>query len=170
MCAMAFASKAGVGFRNTVVAASRVRPKLSKRWLDFEYYCMEWHAYNYGHKVWHTTQIPQNILYESGMLHRYNSERLLHVARKQGQFPDYGIDFIAREETQTGKIVYHACQSKCYDKNKVTAKDIGTFLATVMGQVKEGNGYLYTVGDLEINLKECVTNMDNKIVHHKLIF
>ena len=148
----------------------------NKDWLDFEYYAMDFHKATYGHQVWHTTEIPEAILSEAGVIHPFNQKRITTIARERQRkgkhviFDDYGIDFLARHVTACGDVMYHACQAKHYRTKPVRAKDIGTFLVVLMAQTKN-TGYLYTTGELEMNLHENIGNMGPiPIIHHMLDF
>ena len=145
--------------------------KNDSKWLEFEYYSMNFHINKYNHKVWHQSIIPEDELYKAGFINDFNRTRLNRLAilreskNNSVKYGDYGMDFLAYDSI-TG--IYHACQSKCYSgRNKVTIKDIATFQSIVMNRFKT-LGYLYTFGKLEINLQEDLLN-GGFIVHNRLL-
>jgi len=122
-----------------------INKKLSPDWLDFEYFIVKYHHEIYNYKVWHTSVIPEEELNKSGFLNNANRFRLNRIAKyreekgKLIKYSDYGFDFLAFDE-KTG--LYHACQCKHYKSNKVTANDIGTFLAICMSYIKTQHIYI----------------------------
>jgi superfamily II DNA or RNA helicase len=146
------------------------RQKEIVEWERFEHHSVKEHMRLYdGHIAWHSSVIPENELYEAGVIHSFNKHRMNRIRmRNEGKpfhYRDYGMDFLAKSSSGT----YHACQAKHYTTRKVTAKDIGSFFAILMGQIPN-TGYLYTSGRIEINLKECIQNSNGKLVHHSLQF
>ena len=140
-------------------------------WRDYELFAIVRHQQKYNHVVWHTDVIPEEELIAAGYIHDSNRHRLIRIARRREaegkdiKFTDYGMDFLARTEDN----VYHAGQMKYYTSRKVTAADVGSFYTIVYNRLKT-TGYLYTHGNLEINLKESIQNSDGMLVHHKLPF
>jgi hypothetical protein len=139
-------------------------------WKQYEFYVIEQHIAKYGHTVWHTDVIPEKELFNSGFIHDFNSHRLKRIANKrdnnQVKYSDYGMDFLCKYNTN-GITLYGAGQAKHYTTRKVTASDIGTFLIVALTRI-QGISYLYTLGNLEINLQEDIMNMRGKIIHHQL--
>lgn len=150
------------------------RQKEQSEWLAFEYLALTHHAKTYGHQVWHTSIIPEDELYNAGVIHDFNKHRLKRLAMKREsegkdvKYSDYGMDFLAKETTPDGDV-YHACQAKHYLSRKVSENDLGTFFLVLLSQIKQ-TGYLYTTGDLEVNLKENLKNTGNQVVHHQIPF
>jgi hypothetical protein len=142
--------------------------------MEFEYYAMDVHSNLYGHRVWHITEAPKDVLEEAGILHAFNKERALTWAKRRAAkgssvlFDDYGVDFIA-QDINTNDPTFHACQVKYYRTQVVRARDISTFLLVMLSQVKS-TGYLYTINGLERRLLENIPNMVYPIVHHRLDF
>ena len=104
-----------------------------KDWLQYEYQVINYHMIKFNHKIWHTSIIPEDELFNSGFITSYNKYRLTRIARnreacgKLVKFSDYGMDFLALDEN--GK--YHAGQAKYYSNKNVSANDLGTFLSVV---------------------------------------
>lgn len=150
------------------------RQKEQSEWLAFEYFALKHHAETYGHHVWHTSTIPEDELFNAGVIHDFNKHRLKRLAMKREaegkplKYSDYGMDFLAKETTPDGDV-YHACQAKHYLSRKVSGNDLGTFFLVLLSQIKQ-TGYLYTTGDLEVNLKENLKNTDQRVVHHQIPF
>lgn len=150
------------------------RQKEQSEWLAFEYFALKHHAETYGHQVWHTSTIPEDELFNAGVIHDFNKHRLKRLAMKREaegkplKYSDYGMDFLAKETTPDGDV-YHACQAKHYLSRKVSGNDLGTFFLVLLSQIKQ-TGYLYTTGDLEVNLKENLKNTDQRVVHHQIPF
>lgn len=148
------------------------RSKAKNDGKEFENYVANYHRETYHQKVWLQSSIPEEELYNSGFIHKYNQHRLDRIARfreHKGEpllFSDYGMDFLALDE-QTG--TYHAGQAKNYTTKRVTAADIGTFTMVAMTRITGKPAYLYTTSDLECNLRECL-QISGCIVHHKLPF
>lgn len=142
-----------------------------KKWLRFEHQSIDFHRKRYNHTVYHQKDAPEDELFKSGFIHDYNKTRLQrlknkHESRRRSayKYSDYGMDFLCKDvENNT----YHAGQSKCYEKNKVTANHIGTFQSVINNRLKS-KGYLYTTSNLEVNLREDLQNNPNSIIHHKL--
>jgi superfamily II DNA or RNA helicase len=147
------------------------RQKEMAEWLLFEHRALNEHVQCYGHVAWHASVLPENELYEAGLIHNFNEHRMNRIRMRREregkafQYRDYGMDFLAKSPSGT----YHACQAKHYTTRKVTANDVGTFLAILMGQLPN-TGYLYTSGPVEVNFRECVQNSKGRIIHHSLPF
>ena len=142
-----------------------------KKWVRFEYQSIAFHRKHYNHIVYHQKDAPEDELFKSGFIHDYNKTRLQrqknkHESRKSNayKYSDYGMDFLCKDVKNN---TYHAGQSKCYEKNKVTANHIGTFQSVINNRLKS-TGYLYTTSNLEVNLREDLMNNPNSIIHHKL--
>jgi hypothetical protein len=48
----------------------------SKEWLIFEYYCVNYHIQKYDQIVWHSSLIPEEELYLSGIVNDFNKLRI----------------------------------------------------------------------------------------------
>jgi phage/plasmid-associated DNA primase len=137
----------------------------------YEHQCIKYHQETYGHQSWHWTQIPENVLYESGFIHDGNEYRLkkkLKWEEKQEYYnplQEYGLDGIALEINNDEKI-YHGIQCKLW-KYKLSANDLGTFFMCIFGRLNKKNknskGFLYHSGPLEINFKEDLTQLPDNI-------
>jgi len=167
--------KSSIPFRERNNIARRECYRRSKERNDgvaFERFCVKHHRDAFGHDVWHNSVIPEEELFEAGMIHDFNRHRLNRIARsrelagKAVLYSDYGMDFLAKETTPE-QVIYHAGQAKNYADRRVSAKDIGSFLAILMGQIRNP-GYLYTTTQLEVNLRETVQNMRGQVIHANL--
>jgi phage/plasmid-associated DNA primase len=128
----------------------------------YELQCIKYHQETYGHQSWHWTQIPENVLYESGFIHNGNEYRLkrkLKWEENQEYFnplQEYGLDGIALEMCEDKKI-YHGIQCKLWNNNKLSGNDLGTFFISIFARLNKKNnesrGFLYYSGELEDNLK-----------------
>jgi predicted helicase len=122
---------------------------------------------SYSKIVWHSSLIPEEELYLAGIVNDFNKLRIERIASKKYNgkviYRDYGIDFLTKD--QNG--IYHAGQCKFYKDKVVTASDIGTFLAVLIGQVKT-TGYLYTTSPLQSTLNDIILNSDDRIYHKQL--
>jgi hypothetical protein len=155
----------------------QVQPNKARKPINngrsFEEYAMEYHRITYGHEVWHNTTIPLAELYACGIINENNQVRMEKRVEKGLKtntriYLDYGLDFLAKETCPDGRIIYHACQAKNYNTKKISAKDIGTFMAVLMGQV-QAEGYLYTTYDLEPTLKASIANAKGIRMIHVLL-
>lgn len=137
---------------------------------DFEIYSAKYHQDTFSHNVWLTPAIPESELYNAGLINNFNkirTERVLKLRKSKGKtcmLDDYGLDFLSYDPITK---LYHYCQCKNY-KNKVTATDIGTFLAISMRNLPT-QSFLYTTSSLQINLYEIVQETQY-INHIKLQF
>lgn len=142
-----------------------------KDYYLYELQCIKFHQETYGHQSWHWTQIPENVLYESGFIHDGNEYRLKRKLKWEenqeyyNPLQEYGLDGIALKINNDEKI-YHGIQCKLW-KSKLCANDLGTFFTCIFGRLKIKNeksmGYLYHSGPIEINLKNDLGNMSNII-------
>jgi superfamily II DNA or RNA helicase/stalled ribosome alternative rescue factor ArfA len=144
---------------------------MDKEWREYEHHAIQYHQQTYEHTVWHNDVIPEEELMNAGFIHDFNRHRLCRIARKREskgkavKYNDYGMDFLSKDVNGN----YHACQAKHYRKRKVVANDLGSFQSVVYCRIKN-TGYLYTSGDIEINLKEDIMNSNGMLVHHNLPF
>lgn len=152
-------------------------------WKQYEFLVIQDHISKYGHTVWHADVIPEMELLAAGFIHDYNKHRLKRIAKKReeenentnkksksknkSKYSDYGMDFLIKAVDENGTVTYHVGQAKHHTTNKVTANDLGTFFSVVHHRLKT-SGYLYTHGNLEVNLKEDIMNSEGRIVHHKV--
>jgi superfamily II DNA or RNA helicase len=138
-------------------------------WKEFEYFVCDKHRKDYGQTVWHVDSIPEIELEASGFINDYNAHRLKRIANRREaegksiKFNDYGMDFLALDKDNN----YHPGQAKCYTDKKVTANDIGSFLAVTLGFKQKG--YLYTTTDMEPNCRDFLLASD-MIDHHKVLY
>ena len=147
------------------------REKEKSEWSIYEDQVITRHMETYGHQVWHTSIVPETILYEAGVIHKFNKHRLLRLARKREaagnpvKFGDYGFDAISKDLDGN----FHAIQAKHYTTRKISANDLGTFFLVAMSQI-QNKAYLYTSGDIEVNLSHNLANIPDKIEHIQLPF
>jgi superfamily II DNA or RNA helicase len=142
-----------------------------KDYYLYELQCIKYHQETYGHQSWHWTQIPENVLFESGFIHDGNEYRLKRKLKWEenqeyyNPLQEYGLDGIALEINNDEKI-YHGIQCKLW-KNKLSANSLGTFLLSIFARLNKKNqnskGYLYHSGPLEINLKNDLEQIQNTI-------
>jgi hypothetical protein len=52
----------------------------NKDFFLYELQCIKYHQETYGHQSWHWTQIPENVLFESGFIHDGNEYRLKRLS------------------------------------------------------------------------------------------
>jgi superfamily II DNA or RNA helicase len=147
-----------------------------KDYILYELQCIKYHQEIYGQQSWHWTQIPENVLFESGFIHDGNEYRLKRKLKWQenqeyfNPLQEYGLDGIALEICGDKKI-YHGIQCKLW-KNKLSGNDLGTFFICILARLnkknQESKGYLYHSGPLEINLKNDLSQIPNIITTIKL--
>jgi superfamily II DNA or RNA helicase/DNA gyrase inhibitor GyrI len=123
--------------------------------------------------AWHWSVVPEDLLFECGYIHDYNKTRQDRLRRKkelvtgQNRVSDYGFDGLSIHKINRTP---YSLQAKAYNKRKVTASDIGSFLVkqtSLRNRNPSSVGYLYTFGNLEINLKEELLQPDFPIKHIK---
>ena len=145
---------------------------------EYEYFCIPFHRDTYGHKTYHWINIPEDYLEKSGYVQDFNRHRIERQRRQNGEITEYGIDGMAYDEVND---VYHILQMKCYEKNHVSANDLGTFLSVHYHRTNKKNdkslAYLYYTSKLESNFIEDIkgTNIipihlpmtDNKVKSEK---
>ncbi len=145
---------------------------------EYEHQCIKYHDENFNMKSWHWKYIPEEILYECGFIINYNElrERRKEIFLKTNNYlnnhQEYGIDGIAIEENESGKI-YHGIQSKLY-KRLLSANDLGTFFAMICFRMRKKNinscGYLYHSNGLNKYLTYDIQCSDGVIKPIKLKF
>jgi len=116
--------------------------------------------------------IPHQLLLDSGYITDFNKFRLLKFTSDDDnkKILDCGIDILIIEE-KDNTLLYHGAQCKHYSK-PVSGRHLGYFIPKiVMLQRKNinSNGYLFTSGNITIELKETLLSIGN-IYHHKLPF
>jgi superfamily II DNA or RNA helicase len=120
----------------------------------FEHHVVRAHAAEFDHTVWHTSVVPEDDLHKCKIIHCYNFHRLQRIARRRESlkikpvYSDYGLDFLAKDKEGH----YYAGQCKNYEKKRVTAGHVASFISIVTFRV--GRGFLYTTSDLVVNLRE----------------
>ncbi len=143
-------------------------------WKDYETYIIKYHQDTYNHITYHWSNIPEEILYESGFINDTNKMRLQRkkdkIEGKINSIQEYGLDGIAKDNE-----IYHGLQAKCYDgKSYLKASDLGTFLSILFLRMKaknkESKGYLYHTCKLESNLYDDIfVNNHKDIIQTKLL-
>ncbi len=143
-------------------------------WKDYEAYVIKYHQDTYNHITYHWSNIPEEILYESGFINDTNKIRLQRKKDKTegkiNSIQEYGLDGIAKDDE-----IYHGLQAKCYDgKSYLKASDLGTFLSILFLRMKAKNnqskGYLYHTCKLESNLYDDIfINNHKDIIQTKLL-
>jgi superfamily II DNA or RNA helicase len=122
----------------------------------------------------HWSKTPEEWLYNAGYITDFNKHRYQRLMAKKeeregiNRLKDYGADGISRRKDETGNYIYDLIQAKYYISRKVTAGDIGTFLATTINlMIKEpkSKGYIYSSSPLQIDLADCVANPAYPIRH-----
>lgn len=109
--------------------------------------------------------MSEDVLYELGFIHDFNKYRLVKLQKKSegvcNSLREYGLDGMCRIFDNADNN-YYGIQAKCWNKNKVTANDIGSFTSVIYRRLVKKNsnngGYLYHSGKLEINLYEDLLN------------
>jgi len=120
----------------------------------FEHHVVRAHAAEFDHTVWHTSIVPEDDLHKCKIIHNYNFHRLQRIARRRESlkikpvYSDYGLDFLAKDKEGN----YYAGQCKNYEKKRVTAGHVASFISIVTFRV--GRGFLYTTSNLVVDLRE----------------
>jgi len=122
------------------------------------------HAYvlkNKGNMVWPWRFIPEDELHNCGFIHdfsKYRDEKRRLKAKGKTVRQEYGLDGLAIDEYGC----YIGIQAKCWDKNKLTASDLGSFLSVIYQRLvrknKNNKGIVYHTGGIQIYLKEDCLN------------
>ena len=140
--------------------------------LLYEYEISRKHSENENTECFHWSNIPEDWLFESGYIHDFNKHRLKRLMTQKesvsglNRLKDYGFDGMSKELINN-QYIYNGLQAKYY-KSKVTANDIGTFLATQMYLTRKNNlskGYLYTYSNLQEDLSGYIADPDYPIRH-----
>ena len=141
---------------------------------DYEYAVVEQHRLLPHTQVWHWTNVPEELLFESGYIHDYSRTRKERLMRKKApqqgvnRARDYGLDGLAVQTTPHGTVLYHGLQAKYFHKRRVTAGDIGTFLFKLFDlrtRIPTSVGYLYTSTRLEAEMADGVQLPNHPLRH-----
>ena len=139
-------------------------------YLEYELQCIEYHRIKYNHETYHWSNIPEDILYNSGFIHNYNELRLKRKFKLQNEnkfynpLQEYGLDGLSIE-CKDGLNIFNGIQSKYWnEKTYLTANDLGSFVNVIVFRLskknKESKGYLYYTCKLQIDLKDDFLNSD----------
>ena len=121
-------------------------------------------------QVAHWSHVPEEWLEEAGYITSYNEHRLKRLMAKQepadgvNRLKDYGADAMARSSDGT----YDLLQAKYYKSNRVTAGDIGSFMASLLSlQLSHptSKGHLYTSSRLQVDLAGFMAHPQYPIRH-----
>ncbi len=142
--------------------------------LEYEHKVIDRHISTTNQDARHWQNVPEDWLFECGYIDNYNRERMLRLMYKKkndgkNRARDYGFDGLACQ-TIDDKNIYHSIQAKYYNDRTVCCADIPTFIAMQMKLVLHNNlsrGYLYTYGNLQVDLRCLVANPQYYIRHVK---
>ncbi len=121
-------------------------------------------------QVAHWSHVPEEWLEEAGYITSYNEHRLKRLMAKQepadgvNRLKDYGADAMARSSDGS----YDLLQAKYYKSNRVTAGDIGSFMASLLSlQLSHptSKGHLYTSSRLQVDLAGFMAHPQYPIRH-----
>ena len=121
-------------------------------------------------QVAHWSHVPEEWLEEAGYITSYNEHRLKRLMAKQepadgvNRLKDYGADAMARSSDGT----YDLLQAKYYKSNRVTAGDIGSFMASLLSlqlHHPTSKGHLYTSSRLQVDLAGFMAHPQYPIRH-----
>ena len=121
-------------------------------------------------QVHHWSHVPEEWLEEAGYITSYNEHRLKRLMAKQepadgvNRLKDYGADAMARSSDGS----YDLLQAKYYKSNRVTAGDIGSFMASLLSlQLSHptSKGHLYTSSRLQVDLAGFMAHPQYPIRH-----
>ena len=137
------------------------KEKERKHAMDYEHFAIKKHLEtNPSHTMYHWSQIPENLLEDSGYIHDKNAhrkKRQIAKAEACGKIPqEYGLDGLGFCDLGDG-IQYLPFQAKCWYARKLTAHDLGSFhLACSRIKFKHPNtlGYLYHTTELQADVQE----------------
>jgi len=141
---------------------------------EYEYAVVEQHRLLPHTQAWHWTNVPEELLFESGYIHDYSRTRKERLMRKKipqqgvNRARDYGLDGLAVQTTSDGTVLYHGLQAKYFHKRRVTAGDIGTFLFKLFDlrtRKPDSVGYLYTSTRLEAEMADGVQLPNHPLRH-----
>ena len=140
--------------------------------LEYEHKVIDRHISTTNQDARHWQNVPEDWLFECGYIDNYNRERMLRLMYKKkndgkNRARDYGFDGLARQ-TIDDKNIYHSIQAKYYNDRTVCCADIPTFIAMQMKLVLHNNlsrGYLYTYGNLQVDLR-CLVAIPGYYIRH----
>ena len=145
-----------------------------KNYLLFEHHCINLHREKYNEITFHWSNIPEELLYESGFLQNnlltFKTLREKRLEDKKeckiNSIQEYGLDGLSYKkniDTDTETKIFNGLQMKLWnEKTKLTASDLGTFCQVLYMRLKKKNyeskGYLYYTCNLEKNVKQDYSN------------
>ena len=135
-----------------------------QKWKQYELQACEHHAKRHGHTVYHWSNVPEDVLINSGFVSSHHDWRLLRKAvEHKKQMREFGLDGIAVDKDG----VYHGIQAKCWNET-LCASDLGSFLSVMHGRFRKQNsnskGYLYHTTKIQRDLWNDLNSMDNIII------
>jgi len=143
----------------------RTLVKMDPLWRQYEHYVISHHRSSTTHTVYHWDDVPEEWLYDAGILHDFNTWRLERHARRTSRrvhAADRGLDGLARSDES-----FYGIQAKHWT-HTLCARDLATFKDQVdlmRLRTPGSQGYLYTSGG-RIERAEVETNqMLKRYVH-----
>ncbi len=160
--------------RNNLASKKSYEKTIEKQYATaYEYEVVRKCSETPGVEVYHWSITPEDWLYDAGYITDYNKYRLERLLSKKefkedcNRLKDYGADGMIRIK-YNDTYIYSLLQAKYYLSRKVTANDIGSFLASQLSLSCKDNrskGYLYTTSPLQIDLADFIKHPSYPIKH-----
>ena len=145
-----------------------VKKKEDEKWLEYEYQSIAKHLEdNPNDTMYHWSNIPENLLEDSGYINDKNRTRKRRmIARaeqrsknneKKKPLQEYGLDGLGFRNTDNDEIIYLPQQTKYRTSNLLTASDLGSFhiaCDNIICKHPNSKGYLYYTTKLQADVRE----------------
>ena len=153
---------------NTSRMRTYVKNKEDEKWLEYEHQSILKHLEDNPKDImYHWSNIPENLLEDSGYINDKNRTRKIRmIARaeqrsknKEKKKPpqEYGLDGLGYRYTEKGEIIYLPQQAKYRTSNLLTGSELGTFHIAcdiIMNKHPNSKGYLYYTYKLQADVKD----------------
>lgn len=126
---------------------------------EYEIHVMNHHQENTKQITYHWKFVGEYLLFESGFIHKFNEHRKKRLLQKH-KIGEFGFDGISYDTSKS----FYGIQAKNWHSRKLTAKDLGSFLSSVMCLHVKSNklcGYLYHTNKLQIDFSD-----NSKLLSH----
>ena len=126
---------------------------------EYEIHVMNHHQENTKQITYHWKFVGEYLLFESGFIHKFNEHRKKRLLQKH-KIGEFGFDGISYDTSKS----FYGIQAKNWHSRKLTAKDLGSFLSSVMClhvKSKKLCGYLYHTNKLQIDFSD-----NSKLLSH----
>ena len=153
---------------NTSRMRTYVKNKEDEKWLEYEHQSIVKHIEDNPKDImYHWSNIPENLLEDSGYINDKNRTRKRRMIARAEQRSknnekkkppqEYGLDGLGYRYTENGEIIYLPQQSKYRTSNLLTGSELGTFhiaCEIIMNKHPNSKGYLYYTYKLQADVKD----------------